>query len=246
MLEELIVFFIILLLSLSAKNLISFKSKDKLGIVYHILLRLRYVGVAVHEVSHYIMSLAVGKVPRRIEIKWKDEKGFRNPHGHIYVTPPSFLQAVVTCLAPLYISTWFIFFSLQTLINPIFNPVVRIIAALFCISLFLGAAPSSGDFGYMISRFKDSPLNSLYQIFLIFISGILLWIILSITRVVFILDFYYYIAIAGLYLTLKLSILGVVSVFSMIRSRDYKKPEKVKMNRFTRKQYKPKKPKVEW
>lgn len=241
MLEEPIIFLIILILSLCAKNLISSKSKDKLGSWYFILLRLRYVGVAVHEISHYTMSLVVGKVPKSIEIKWRDKAGFRNPHGSVYNTPPSFLQAFVISLAPLYISTWFIFLSFHVMIGSEFNPWLRFIAGFFCISLFLGAAPSFGDYRYLISRFKDAPLNSLYQIFLIFISCLFLWIIIFTTHVIFFLDVFYYLAIAGLYLTLKFSILGIVSVVNMFLSRDYKKPKKVKMNQFTRKQYKPKK-----
>ncbi|MFX0001729.1 MAG: hypothetical protein ACFE9Q_11270 [Candidatus Hodarchaeota archaeon] len=246
MLEEPIVFLVILILSLLAKNLLSYKSKEKLGLIYQILLRLGYIGVMVHEISHYIMSLAVGKIPKRIEIKWRDKRGNKNPHGSVNVTPPSFLQAIVICLAPLYISTWLIFLSLNIMIGPDFNPWLRIIAGFLFISLFIGAAPSYGDFLYIIDAFKKASLNSFYQLFLIFISGLILWMILWYTHVVFILDLFYYLAIAGIYLVLKFSIFSILTVSNLILSRDYKKPSKAKIGRFTRKHYKPKKPRAKW
>ncbi|NVM34415.1 MAG: hypothetical protein HWN81_02390 [Candidatus Lokiarchaeota archaeon] len=244
MLEELIVFFIVLILSLLAKSIVK---KEKLGAFYPFVLRLRFIGVAVHEFSHYIMNLAVGIKPEGIKINWRvKETRERNPHGMVITKPRSFLQGVLICLEPFYVSTWLVFLSLTVMFSSRFNPILRIIAGLFCISLILGAAPSGPDFNNIPKTFRKDPHNSLYQIFLLLLSGVILWIISLYTQMLFFLDVFYYLAIAGLYLSLKFSFLGIHRVITKLSSRDFKKPAKIKFKRFTRPLYKPKKPQTEW
>jgi hypothetical protein len=247
MLEELIVFGIVLIVSLSARCLASNSAKQKLGIVHSIFLRLNFIGVVVHEISHYIMNLLVGIKPESIGIRWRNKQTHeRNPHGWVKSKPRSFLQASLICLAPLYISTWLCFWLLQVSFDSNFTPVLRIIAAIFSVSVILGAAPSGTDFNNIPRAFRDDPFNSLYQIFLILISGTILWLILNITQVVFILDFFYYMAIAGLYFALKYCILGGKTITRIILSRNFGKPSKVRIKKDLRRQYKPKKPHTKW
>jgi len=244
MIEELGIFFLFLILSLLAKN---FLLRKDLGAFNYILMILAFVGVAIHEISHYVMNLAVGIVPEKIEINWRSKQTRQiNPHGLVRSKPRSFLQAVVICLAPLYISTWLFFLSLQFAANTNVGPVIRIIAILFCVSLILGAAPSSVDFNNIPKGFLIDPLNSLYKVFLIILSGVILWIIILYTQIVFILDVFYYFAIIGLYLLLRFSVLGISRGISELQSRNFRKPSKVRIRRFTRTHYKPKKPQKEW
>jgi len=244
MIEELGIFAFVLVLSLVARN---FLLREELGAFYKIILRLSLVGVAIHEISHYIMNLAVGIKPEGIEIKWRNKETHqRSPHGSVTSKPRSFLQAVVICLAPLYISTWLFFLSLQLATNTHVDPVIRIIAILFCVSLILGAAPSSVDFNNIPKAFGKDPLNSLYKVFLIILSGIILWIIILYTQIVFILDIFYYLAIIGLYLLLRFSFLGISRGINELQSRNFRKPSKVRLRRFTRTHYKPKRPQKEW
>jgi len=244
MLEELIVFFIVLILSLLARSIVN---KEKLGAFYPFVLRLRFIGVAVHEFSHYIMNLAVGIKPEGIKINWRDkETRQRNPHGSVTTKPRSFLQGLLICLGPLYISTWLAFLCLGVTLSSVFHPVIRIIASFICISLILGAAPSGPDFNNIPRTFRKDPRNSFYQIFLIILSGVILWTILLYTQIIFFLDVFYYLAIAGIYLLLKFSFLGIHRVITKLSSRDFKKPAKIKFKRFTRPLYKPKKPQTEW
>ena len=244
MLEELFVFFIVLVISLLAKSVMK---REILGAFFPIVLRMRFIGVAIHEFSHYIMCLVVGIKPEGIEINWRvKETRQRDPHGKVSLKPYSFFQAVLICLAPLYISTWLIFFSFTIIKNPNYNPVVRIIAIFFCISLFLGAAPSNTDFNIIPKIFRRYPQHSCYQIFLLVISVLISWGILMYTQVVFILDIFYYLAIIGLYLLLKFSFLGVSRGISEIQSRNFRNHSKVRLRRFTRTYYKPKKPHKEW
>ena len=244
MIEELGIFLLFLFLSLFARN---FLLRKDLGAFNYILLVLSFVGVVVHEISHYIMNLAVGIRPERIEINWRDrETRQRSPHGSVTSKPRSFLQAVVICLAPLYISTWLFFLSLQFTANTYLHPILRVIAVLFCVSLILGAAPSGQDFNNIPKAFGKDPLNSLYKVFLIILAGVILWIILLYTQVVFILDIFYYLSIIGLYLILRFSFLGISRGISELQSRNFRKPSKVRIRRFTRTHYKPKKPQKEW
>ena len=247
MLEELFLFLIILITSLVISSLL-FKNKNRLGMFRPIVLRLAYVGVVIHELSHYFACLIVGIKPRHLKIKWRDEYfGFRSPHGSVEPgRKVSFLQGFIVAFAPLYISTWLIMLTFTIFPSSSFNPIVRVIAFLFCISLFTGAAPSTADFNYMLYAFKLDTTHTFYQIFLVCLSGIILGGVLLYTQVIFLLDVLYYLAIAGLYLFLKFSLIGIHRLMSIVRSRDFRKPTKIKFKSFTRPLYKPKKIKLEW
>ena len=242
MLEELFVFFMVLVLSLIAKNVMR---KDLLGLFYPFVLRLGFI--AVHEFSHYLINLTVGIKPEAFEIRWRvKETRQRSPHGSVASKPRSFFQAVLICLAPLYICTWLIFLSITVMLSSGYNPALRIIAGFFCISLLLGAAPSNPDFNNIPTAFRKDPHHSLYQLFLFMLSGLILWGILVYTQVVFFLDVFYYLAVIGIYLSLKFGIIGARRIIFKISSRDFRKPPKLGFKRFTRPLYKPKKLHNEW
>ena len=241
MIQEIIIFFGILIISLIVKNV--FLNPKYSGPFYPFILRFRVVGVTVHELAHYIMSLAVGMKPSEIKVFWRDSEGRRNPHGHVMVEMGSFLQQFLSCLAPLYISTWLIFLSIPIWLSSAFDPVIRIIAFLFTISLFLGAAPSSTDFRLIGKAFTRDYSYGFYQIFLIFISTLILFGILIAYEIVLTLDVFYYLGIAGIYLILKFSFIGVNNLFDMLATRDYTKPQNEIPRRLKHRRYRPKKPK---
>ncbi len=241
MIEELLIFLGILVCSLVISN-IALKERYS-SPFYHIAIRLAFVGVVVHECCHYVMNLAVGIIPRGIEIRWRDKKTHRrNPYGSVQSRPRSFLQAFVICLAPLYISTWLIFLSINVMLGSQFDVLLRILAGFFAVSLLFGAAPSNRDFNNIPKSFGADPLHSLYQVVLIGVSALILWTILISTRVVFFLDVFYYLSIAGIYLILKFCFIGINMIFNKIATRDYTKPRKPKFGKLKRRRYKPKKP----
>ncbi len=91
MIEEPVIFLIILISSIIAKNSLS---KERLGLFYPIMIRLFFIGVIIHEFSHYIINLAVGIKPRSIEIKWRDPQSrVRSPHGSVQSKPRSFIRS---------------------------------------------------------------------------------------------------------------------------------------------------------
>lgn len=244
MIQEILVFIIILIISMIAQKMIR---KDILGPFYPIVLRLVFIGVVVHEISHYIMNLAVGIIPKKIEIKWRsDDKKRRSPHGVVYSKPRSLLQAFFICLAPLYISTWLAFLSLYIILSSNFNPIIRVISGLICISIILGAAPSAQDFNNIPNTFRNDPTHSLYQIFLVILSSLILWIIIQFTHIFFLLDVFYYFTIIGIYFILKFIFIDFRKLIHKIQSFNYRKPSKVRFKPFTHKHYKPKKPHTEW
>jgi hypothetical protein len=240
MIEEILIFFIVLIASGIARYITGNIPNNNISITSRIIFILTFIGVAVHEFSHYLANLIVGLKPGKIEIKWKNEKyGFISPHGSVQGKPRSFLQAVIICLAPLYLSTWLIFLTFLSMLNPDIHIMLRIISGILCISLFIGASPSGIDFGNIFRTFNKDIFYSLYQIFLIILSGITLWLILSFTDILFVLDILYYLSIAGLYWMFKLSFLGVDKIF---RVSLHHNSSELNIRNLTRRRYKPKKP----
>jgi uncharacterized membrane protein len=243
MIEEPLIFLGIYVISLGLSN---FLFSDRAGVLKPIALRIFFIGVIFHELAHYGMSLAVGRIPNSISIKWRDEKDIRkrNPRGYVrHEDPPSFLQSIIISLAPLYFGTWVIFWLwFGVIFNLLLNPLIITLAVFLLISILLTAAPSSGDIKITIQSFKQDPRNSWYQLLLISLSITILWLFLIFTQISFILDFFYYVAIAAIYLMLKFSFIGIRKVSMKLQSRNFKQPEKIKFKRFSRQHYKPKRP----
>lgn len=247
MIEEPLIFLGVLIISLIMSR---FLLSENAGMFKPIAERLFFIGVIFHELSHAFMCLVVGRIPDHFKLKWRNERytSIRDPHGSVgFDKPPNFLQAFIIAIGPLIISTWLIFLLwFGIVINPIFYPIIKTLAVFLILSLFLTASPSTGDLQYVSMAFRNSPIYSLYQVFLVFISVIILWLILIITKLEFIIDFFYYVFIAGIYWILKGMIIGISYLIKLVHNSHYDKPVKLKFKTFTRKQYKPKKPQREW
>ncbi len=240
MLEEPIIFVIIFIVSLTLKYLYN---KGQFGYLNPLFLRLFYVGVIIHELAHYLMCKIVGVETRGIRIAWRSQgTGERNPHGAVGTHPPSFVQAIFIGLAPLYVGTWLIFLTLATALNSDFNIYIRVISGLICFSILAAAAPSSQDFNNIPAAFSDSPANSWYQVLLLFLSGVTMWIILINIQVVFLLDVFFYLTFIAIYFMFKFSFIGIKKIILSLKSRNFKNPRESKIRPFLRRRYKPKKP----
>jgi hypothetical protein len=245
MLEEPFIFLLIFIIS----SLVSkFLFSEQAGMLRPIALRLGYIGVVFHELAHYLMSLVAGQKPKYIKVKWRDEKtGIRSPHGEVMPSKPeTFLQAFISALAPLYISTWLIFYC--WFIVPFLNIdiILKVIAGFLGFSLLITASPSSGDFRAISGAFRYDVRHSFYQVLLISLSVLILWLILMLTGVIFVLEVFYYLAIAALYHSLRFSFLGIKLGLVRLWSQNYLKPAKVRIKNTTRRRYKPKKPRTRW
>ena len=134
-----------------------------------------YIGIAIHELSHFVMALIVGVRPKGIQIKLRGKGGKIAPHGKVMVEShgETFLQAALISLAPLIFSTWLFFWMLDILISRIINIILFFIIVIVICSLFFGAAPSIVDFVIIWRSYKVDPKYSLYQICLLIISGVM-------------------------------------------------------------------------
>ena len=205
---------------------------------------LRYIGVAVHEISHFIMCLIVGIRPTGIEIKLKDEMTRETaPHGAVFFGSRSytFLQHALIGLAPTIVSTWLFFWSLEIVFTQRFDPLIRISAGFFCLTLLLGAAPSVPDFSNIGRSFKQSPKYSCYQIFLVVLSGFMVWCILLYYEII-IYDLLYFILVGIGYTVLKYSFKGIKIFLYTIYSKDRRSSSGRNFKKFTQKRFKPSKP----
>jgi len=124
-----------------------------------------FLGVAIHELSHYIISLLVGVVPKNIFIA----------HDHGYVSFKrdqriTFFQMFLISFAPLYITSYLIYLSLKVLFSTSLEPLVVFFLVYFIVSLFIGAAPSGADIKSMFITLEDNGTYTLYQFFLVIVS----------------------------------------------------------------------------
>ena len=214
-----------------------------------VLLALRFIGVAVHELSHFIMCIIVGIRPKGINIRLRSRwTGRVNPNGE--VRPDwhncTFLQSMFISLAPLIFSTWLFFWSLSFVFTADqIHPLIRIIAGFFCVSLFLGATPSKPDFQIIGYWFKKDPKYSLYQLGLLVLSGFFVWGIVVYYSIVIPLDIIYYILVGVGYYIVKYSFRAVG--WALFKVASFHNPQRstsprIKYGRFMRRRFKPTKP----
>ncbi len=179
---EILVWFPILLLAGYACEKLLWRD---LGPFKYVVYCLGFVGVVIHEVCHFIMSVLVGVQPRAISVKFKSETTDRvAPHGYVDVgeKKKSFMQAFLIGFAPLFFSIWFFFLCLHVIFfDPDLNgsvssynvPFLVFGCAFLCVSLLMGLTPSRADLGVISKAFSQDVEYSLYQICLVVLSGFL-------------------------------------------------------------------------
>lgn len=173
------------------------------------------VGVIVHEISHVLMCLVThAKIDDIVLLKKGEKKGQSNKiyGGQVNIQPDpriSFLQALVIGLAPLFISFWIFFFLLHEFYNPNTTELMAALYIFLMISLFLGSAPSKGDWSQIASAFTYDVEYTLYQLFLVAISIFSVWYIVATLQIPVIHEIINYIFIFIDYYLLKYSFKGV-------------------------------------
>jgi len=215
--------------------------KRDLGPFTTILNILGFIGVIVHELSHFFMCKILNVPTDGISVKFWYK-------GQVYlrgsVTPKeferiTFLQALMVGLAPLFISTWLIFWSLTVAFTPNIDSLLFIIILLFATSLLIGAAPSSGDLRAIKYGFQRDPTYSFYQVCLVIFSSLIIWGILILYRVEIPYYFIYYILIGVCYFILKYSFTGIRTMIYKSRVRNMRRAAELNYKSFTRKSVKP-------
>ncbi len=155
------------------------------------------VGVFVHEVAHYTVSLIVGGNPGKIRVKYRNEDKTRvSPHGS--VSNPEFkrqsvLQAFSISFAPLLVSTLLFMFCLDVVFHIQTDLWVKVVAIIFSVSLVFGLKPSGQDAKVVGYAYQNDPRYSVYQIFLLLLSGVLVWLFVDLYFIVLPFEVMYYV-----------------------------------------------------
>ena len=143
-----------------------------------------FVGVFVHEVAHYIVSVIVRGNPGEFKVKFRSEDKTRiSPHGSVgnpEFERQSFLQAFAISFAPLLVSTLLFMFGLDVIFHIQTELIVNVIAFVFCVSLVIGSRPSGQDLKVVGYAYQNDPRYSGYQIFLLLLSGVLVWLFVDV------------------------------------------------------------------
>jgi hypothetical protein len=158
---------------------------------------LGFVGILVHELSHYTLCKLLGVPVEHIRVRYRNKNtGKVAPHG--WVRPKeyyriSFLQAVLVAISPLFISTWLIMACFDIFYIKGLNEFVYVGIGFFIVSLFIGGAPSTADFRFCINGFRRSPSYSLYQLFILTISILTILLVSIGLKIVLPIEFIQYI-----------------------------------------------------
>ena len=214
----------------------------KFGYFNPIVNILTFIGVFVHELSHRLTSFIVRMPARDFTVAFRNRFGEVNPHGHVTPDRPyqcTLLQGILVSIAPVLIGTWIIYFSLMVVFSPLIEPIYRIAAGVFCVSVLLAIAPSSADIRYAYGVFQNDPEHSIYQLFLVGLSFLGLWWLLDFTRWYFPLEFVYYFFLIAFYYEFKYLFIGISLCFKRVtKKQDKYRPKRFK--RFARRRFKPK------
>ncbi len=157
-----------------------------------------FVGVFVHELSHYTVSIMLGAKPGKMRVKFQSEteEGVA-PHGSI--ENPEFhrnslLQTFAVGFAPMLVSTFLFMFCLDLIFNIQTDLLVKVIAFVFGVSLLIGLKPSGQDIKVIGYSFKNDPRYASYQICLLIFSGVLVWLFVDLYFFVLPFEVLYYVA----------------------------------------------------
>ena len=157
-----------------------------------------FVGVFIHEVAHYTMAILLGVKPGKFRVKFRSEIGEGvAPHGSIENPESernSVLQTFAVAFAPMLVSTFLFMFCLDIIFNIQTELLVKVVAVVFAGSLLIGLEPSGQDVKVVGYSFKNDPRYSVYQISLLIISGVLIWVFVDLYFFVLPFEVLYYIA----------------------------------------------------
>jgi len=128
----------------------------------------------------------------------------------------SFLQAVLISLAPVYISFWLFFFLWDQILNPNLEIWLCFVYIFIMFSIILAAAPSIADIANIPKAFTNDICYSMYQIFLLILSIILLLVLVAEYNLSYFHEIVHYILIMVFYYFFKYSFRGFVKLTHII------------------------------
>jgi len=202
MFEDLILFAVILLVNVIVCAIV-YRKRQKLPLIWKIF---GVVGIFIHEISHLFMCVISGVTPTSFKIS------YRHLHGSVSVKDYkrlSFLQAFMCAIAPLLIMSYLACYCLMLFFEPAIKDIYRIFAGFAFVSIITGASPSRADLRFIGYAFNNDPLYSLYQVGLVILSGVVIYLIFFQISIPYYLSFVWYICIGIGYYVVKYLFLGV-------------------------------------
>jgi len=158
---------------------------------------LTFVGVFVHEVAHYTLATLFGVKTGKMRVKYRDEDTSRVAiHGSVRIPESernSLLQTFAISFAPILVSTFLFMFCLDVIFHIQTELWIKVVAIAFGVSLLIGLEPSGQDIKMIGWSFQNDPRYSLYQIFLLVLSGVLVWLFVDLYYFVLPFEVLYYV-----------------------------------------------------
>ena len=201
------------------------------------------VGVIIHELSHLIAAIICGLRPKGFGIRLRSPAtGQISPNGYVSlsVKGKSLLQSFICSLAPLFVGTWLFLNLIPVILSSEYDILIRILAGFICISLLFGMNPSKADLRLIKLTYLNDVRYSWYQIFLIVLSGFLIWAILFVFQINLLLDLFYYLLVGLCYYFIKYSFKGINILYYAITQKNTKH---FNYKNYTRQHFKPTNPK---
>jgi hypothetical protein len=247
MFEELLFIMGFLLFSVVISYLLLTYTPDPLN---KVIRALAIVGIIIHEVCHIVMCIITNTRVKKIRLLEKisdpKKKEKFDYQGHVTIKDDAkltLLQAFLISFAPLYISFWIFFYLLEQILNAHIELWLFFVYIVIMISIMLYAAPSFVDLKCIPQAYKDDPRYSNYQIFLLVLSILSVWVITLTYNFTYFHEVLIYIFIMIVYYLLKYSFRGINAIIQHIYLRgDSSSTEKIKYKTFTRNRHKPLKP----
>jgi len=196
---------------------------------------LAFIGVFIHECSHYLLCILSGVPARDFTVKYRF-RGIPNPHGHVDVSKGyeriTLLQSILISLAPLFLSFYLFLACLELLLYHSLLIFVSLALFFICASLVLGAAPSQADLYQIGKAFKRDRLSSLFQLAILFAVGAITWWALAFYELTIAHSLVYFAAVFIFTYLVKAGMIGISRAIDSLQhlSLSYNKNTNVKAN----------------
>jgi len=236
MFEDLILFPIVFMSGLLVRHFI-YNKKAKLTVIVKIL---GVLGIFIHELSHFVMLLITGATPGHFKVSYTRQGGSVELKDFKRMT---FLQSFLTGIAPLLIISYLAFYCLCVFLSPAFNDLYRVIAAVCMVSFLIGSSPSRIDIYNIGLAFNNDPRYSTYQIGLVLLSTLIVYLASWYIIIPYYYSFLFYILIAIGYYIFKYLFIGIRKIIEYFREKISKQGSSIRSSELYRKRHSPKKKK---
>lgn len=219
--------------------------RNSRGMISGIFNILFFLGVFVHEFSHLIFCFIFRVPTNGMKLQFIDRKwGVVNPGGTVRLAEQprmSMMQALMVCVAPLFVSTFLFMGCLDVLFTFETTFEIQVFTIIIAISIVFTAAPSSVDISQIFRAAAGEPLQSLLQFLYVIVSLFTSIYILDLSRIVLPLEVLYYVSYFSLTIIIYLLIILLVRLIRttfryVFPSKNYSSKQ------VQRKRHKPKKP----